>query len=133
MASRYVLKHRRALAVSSLFLLGCDSTDPFSSGQGHASVLISVADSAGQPLPGASVRIACGNGGPSAVLQTDSSGHVGANLNSRTESFSGQGIRLPCQIAEPAQGLTRAAMDTVIGFSRGPVLVPLQSFDLREH
>lgn len=128
-----VLSPLRALALGSLLLLGCDSADPFTSGQGHASVLISVSDTTGLPLPGVSVRIACGNGGPSTILQTDSTGRVGANLDSRTEAFSGQGVRLPCQIGEPAQGITRAALDTAIGFARGPVLVPLQTFDLREH
>ena len=75
-----VLSPLRALALGSLLLLGCDSADPFTSGQGHASVLISVSDTTGLPLPGVSVRIACGNGGPSTILQTDSTGRVGANL-----------------------------------------------------
>ena len=134
MAARYFLTWRyRALVLLPALALACDSADPFTSGQGHASVLISVVGVDGQLFPDVTVRIACGNGGPSATLQTDSTGHVGANLESRTESFSGQGVRLPCQIAEPAQGPPRAKLDTTIGFSRGPVLVPLQVFELQEH
>lgn len=121
-----------AAAALAMPALGCDSTDPFTSGPGHASVLISVADGGGNPVADASVRIACHNGGPTATLRTDSTGHAGANLDSRTTSFSGPGVRLPCHIAEPAQGSSRVALDTAIGFSRGPVLVPLQVFDLRE-
>ncbi len=121
------------MALTMAFAVGCDSTDPFSSGQGHASVLISVSDSGGRPLPGVSVRITCSSGGPTATLQTDSTGRVGANLDSRTAAFPGSGVRLPCRLAEPAQGVPHVALDTVIGFARGPVLVALQVFDIREN
>ncbi len=120
------------LATGSLLVPGCDASNPFFSGPGSASVLVTVSDTGGHPVRFVAVRIRCGAGGPDVTLMTDSTGRAGASLQSSSSAFSGPSGDLPCHLVEPAQGATRAALDTLIGFARGPVLVPLQQFALRE-
>ncbi len=120
------------LAAASLLAAGCDAASPFYSGPGSASVLVTISDAAGNPVRFVALRIDCGAGGPTVTLMTDSTGQAGTSLQSRPSAFSGPSGELPCHLVEPAQGAFRAVLDTTIGFARGPVLVPLQRFDLRE-
>ena len=117
---------------ASLFFVGCDTTDPFTSGPARASVAGIVADNGGTPRADVSIRIACAGGGSPITVLTDSVGHYLVNLSTDSDPFEGGGGRLRCVFREPATGAARAQVDTSLGFARGPVLVALQNIDLRE-
>lgn len=116
-----------AVAVAS----ACDtSTDPFNSGPGRASVLGQVTDAAGAPVINTVVRIACG-GAPEVTSPTDAVGVYSVGLSLPARAFEAASGRPVCHFSEPANGIVRAQLDTVLGFARGPVLVVLQRVNLR--
>lgn len=119
-----------ALAALLMGALACTSpSDPFHSGPGHASVAGVVTDPGGAPLAGTTVRITC-PGRVATTVTTDTLGHYLSGLS--TSAITGTSSHLTCRFREPASGTARLTLDTLIGFARGPVLVPLQTIDLRE-
>jgi hypothetical protein len=120
------------VATMTLSAAGGCATDPFTSGPGNATVTGLVTDASGLPLSGTTVRIACTGGAAVVVIPTDSTGHYLTNLSAPAEALHGMGGGVVCHLTEPAAGLARVQVDTTLGFSRGPVLVPLQRVNLHE-
>ena len=124
---------RLPLAAAFGFVAACSSpADPFTDGPAHASVSGVVVNAGGFPVPGTTIRIACGGGADPLSVATDSVGRYLASLETDSDPFSGRGGLLPCRFTEPATASVRARVDTSLGFVRGPVLVPLQFVDLHE-
>jgi hypothetical protein len=121
------------LAATFALAAACGSpAGPFTDGPAHASVTGVVVDAGGLPVPGTTIRIACGGGADPLSVAADSAGRYLANLETDSDPFSGSGGLLPCRFTEPATASARALVDTSLGFVRGPVLVPLQFVDLHE-
>ena len=124
---------RLSLAATFGLAVACGSpADPFTDGPAHASVSGVVVDAGGFPVPGTTIRIACGGGAEPLSVPTDTAGRYLANLETDSDPFGGRGGLLPCHFTEPATASVRARVDTSLGFVRGPVLVPLQFVDLHE-
>ncbi len=114
----------------ALATTACDSTDPFTSGPGHASVHGFVTDATGAPVPGTAVRIAC-LGAATVTIPTDSLGSYAASLSLPAAWFKATDGEPSCHFSEPAAGAALVQLDTTLGFARGPTLVPLQIINLR--
>jgi hypothetical protein len=128
-----ITRSRRLFAMTAGFAIACTSpTDPFTSGQAHATVSGLVTDRTGAPVRGTSVHIACDGGGPSVDVTTDSLGNYISNMNTGADPFDGGSGREVCRFTEPAGDDSRVQLDTLLGFVRGPVLVALQFVNLRE-
>lgn len=111
--------------------VSCDSpADPFTSGPGHASVAGHVTDALGAPVAGTTVRIAC-SGASAVTAPADSLGAYGINLSLPAAAFDAAGGRPSCRFTEPAADPSKVQLDTALGFSRGPVLVPLQMVNIQ--
>lgn len=122
----------RIFAGISLASLACSSpTDPFNSGPGSATVQGQVTSSSGAAMPNTSVRIACPEVA-AVVVATDAAGHYLTNLEASASSLTLLSNRVTCHFSEPADGTPRVQLDTTLGFARGPVLVALQTVNLRE-
>jgi hypothetical protein len=65
--------------------------------------------------------------------RTDTAGRYITNLTTGSDPFAGRSGQEACRFTEPGQGLSRAELDTLLGFVRGPVLVALQFVNLQEH
>ena len=129
------LMGRARLSLGATFGLAtaCGSpADPFTDGPAHASVSGVVVDAGGSPVPGTTIRIACGGGAEPLSVATDTAGRYLASLETDSDPFGGRGGLVPCHFTEPATASVRARVDTSLGFVRGPVLVPLQFVDLHE-
>jgi len=122
-----------ALVLSASIAVACSSpADPFTSGPGRATVTGLVADAAGVRIAGAVVAIDCADGAPGVRVTTDSAGRYLTNLETGPDPFDGSNAKLRCHLSEPAAASSRAHVDTSLTFARGPVLVILQTVDLRE-
>lgn len=109
----------------------CSSSDPFTTGDGHASVQGLVTGSSGSALSTTTVFVAC-EGSSTVATTTDATGRYLIDLEAPAASLSANGGDLRCHFTEPNASSPRAQKDTVLGFGRGPVLVPLQTVDLQE-
>lgn len=132
------MTHSQSIA-RSLALLGiafgafaCDATtDPFTIGPGHASVMGKVTTSTGAPVPSTTIRISC-PGVSEVVIPVDTAGSYAANLTTSEPALQVGAGEVSCRFAEPAVGFPRVQVNARLGFARGPVLVPLQMVDLHE-
>ncbi len=116
----------------SLASVACSSpTDPFNSGPGTATVQGQVTSAAGDAVPNTTVRIAC-PGVAAVIVATDAAGRYLTNLETSASSLTLSSNRVSCHFSEPAEGTARVQLDTALGFARGPVLVALQTVNLRE-
>jgi hypothetical protein len=117
--------------VCSLAAACSSPSDPFTTGDGHASVQGLVTGRSGSALSNTGVFVAC-EGASTVATRTDASGRYLINLDAPAASLNANGSQLRCHFTEPNASSPRAQKDTVLGFGRGPVLVPLQMVDLQE-
>jgi hypothetical protein len=108
------------------------SNDPFTTGDGTASVQGLVTTSSGTPLASTTVLVDCQGSAPVATT-TGASGVYLVNLTAPAAVLDIRGSRISCRFTEPDPTTPRAQVDTALGFARGPVLVALQMVDLHEH
>jgi len=133
MPSSFARRLSTGLVAACSLAAACTSTqDPFRTGPARAAVTGVVTDAQGAPVPVTSIRITCSGGGAAAIATTDSVGRYLASISTGSSPFLGSSGKLACHFAQPATGVSRAQLDTLLGFARGPVLVALQFVDLHE-
>jgi hypothetical protein len=111
----------------------CSSpSDPFTSGDGYASVQGQVIQGSGASVASSTVFVTCAGGFPPVATPTDASGRYLVNVTATAASLNAGGGQLRCRFTEPDTMNPRAQVDTLLGFTRGPALAALQTVDLHE-
>jgi hypothetical protein len=132
MRKEVLMRHTVLLGLVCGIAAGCSSpNDPFTTGDGYATVQGLVTGSSGAPLASTTVTIACAGTSPVATT-TDASGVYLVNVGAPAASLNVRGNRLSCHFTEPDASTPRAKVDTELGFVQGPAMAALQTVDLHE-
>jgi hypothetical protein len=83
-------------------------------------------------VSGSAVHVTCAGGTASDPALTDADGRYLIQLSATAAQLDAGGQLLRCHFSEPEPLAPRAQLDTLVGFTRGPALTPLQMIDLHE-
>lgn len=110
MLRTYSLGPAITLAIGAILAAACGSpsaVNSLNSGPARATVTGLVTSSAGSPIVGTTIQIACASGGNPTAVSTDSTGHYLTDLQSGSDPFDGDFGQLRCHFMEPAAAPSR--------------------------